>query len=127
MLVGADGKIKSTGYCGAPVGQPNCCDTGVCGRADSPPGQGYEYCVSVHAEMNAMLQATPEEMKGATLYVSGFNIKTGEEVTSKPCTLCERMIRNAGIARVTYKHKGSINGIRHDKYVDGVRKDFMNH
>lgn len=37
-------------------------------------------------------------MIGSTLYLVGF--ENGKEIKAKPCMICERMIRNAGIERV---------------------------
>ncbi len=97
-----DHAIVSTGYCGAPVGEVNCCDKGTCKRQELnvPPGERYELCVSVHAEMNAIIRANRADMQGATIYVAGRNAVSGEIVDSRPCLLCRRMIKNAEISRV---------------------------
>lgn len=97
-----DNIIISTGYNGAPRGEANCIDTGVCERQrlNIPKGQNYELCVAVHAEQNAIINADPERMKGATIYIVGAD---GNDIASgKPCLLCRRMIRNAMIKRVVY-------------------------
>lgn len=94
-------EILSTGYNGAPRGESNCCDTGECWRASNniPHGQQYEACVSVHAEMNAIISAARKDMIGATLYLWG--IEDGKIISSpKPCTICRRLIKNAGITKV---------------------------
>ena len=102
-IIVKDNEIISTGYCGAATGVPNCCD-GDEGcerdRRGCKPGEGYEHCVSVHAEENAIIKADREKMKGATLYVTGVDAKTKERVSGKPCNLCERRILNAGISEV---------------------------
>ena len=64
-----------------------------------PKGERYELCVAVHAEQNALINADPNKMKNATLYIAGFNAD-GSAADGKPCLLCRRMIRNAGIAKV---------------------------
>lgn len=96
-------EIVSTGYVGAPRGRQNCCDVGVCVREklQVPRGQRYELCRSVHAEQNAIISASRPDMIGATLYLAGVNAQTGELVNdAEPCSLCKRLIINAGIKSV---------------------------
>ena len=98
-----DNKIISTGYNGAPRGETNCCERGECWRAlnNIPHGEKYEACVSVHAEQNAIISASRSEMIGATLYLVGF--EDGRKMSPedvKPCDICRRLIKNAGILRV---------------------------
>ena len=51
-----------------------------------------------------MLSASRNRMIGATLYLAGKEYIEGtgfiEMTECTPCPICERMIRNAGIARV---------------------------
>lgn len=92
-------EIISTGYNGAPRGMPNCCDTGTCYREGHNHNDGnYDSCCSVHAEMNAMLSASRNEMLGATLYLAGF--ENGQAIAAEPCPVCKRLIINAGIKEV---------------------------
>ena len=50
------------------------------------------HCVrTIHAEVNALLECSPEERKGATIYV-----------TARPCAECSKLIINSGIKRVVY-------------------------
>ncbi|MGE5557935.1 MAG: deoxycytidylate deaminase [Bacillota bacterium] len=98
-----DDQIISTGYVGAARGAANCCDIGKCKRQELaiPPGERYELCRSVHAEMNAVIHASRRDMLGSTLYLHGENFPDGSVVeNSRPCMLCTRVIINAGIARV---------------------------
>ena len=97
-----DNKIISTGYNGAPRGEENCCDRGYCEREqlNIPAGERYELCRGVHAEQNAIINADPVQMEGATIYIVGTNVKDGTPASSKPCLLCERMIKNARIEYV---------------------------
>lgn len=97
--------IIATGYNGAPRGEPNCCDRKVCARdaceLPTDPGAAthlykYDSCVAVHAEQNAMLCASPQDMKNATLYLA----TTDPTVDPVPCNICNRMIKNAGIGQV---------------------------
>lgn len=103
-IIVKDKIIISTGYNGAPRGEANCIDTGVCERErlHVPKGQNYELCVAVHAEQNAIINADPEKMKGATIYIVGINAD-GSLASGKPCLLCRRMIRNAMIAEAVYR------------------------
>lgn len=96
-------QIISTGYVGAPRGRQNCCDLGYCTREklNVPRGERYELCRSVHAEQNAIIHASRENMFGSTLYLVGVEAKTGEYVeNAMPCALCKRLIINAGIKTV---------------------------
>lgn len=97
-----DDEIISTGYNGAPRGEQNCSDTGVCYRMQNnvPHGERYEACKSVHAEMNAIISAKRSEMIGATLYLYGYDVVEDKEIKAIPCDICSRLIKNAGIERV---------------------------
>ena len=96
-------EIISTGYTGAPRGRKNCCDLGTCIRQELniPRGERYELCRSVHAEANAIISASRDKMLDATLYLSGREVSTGEFIkNSNSCSMCKRMIINAGIKKV---------------------------
>ena len=99
-------QIISTGYVGAPRGRQNCTDLGYCVRNQLkiPRGERYELCRSVHAEMNAIINAPRERMIGATLYLCGREADTNEYIkNSSCCSLCKRMIINSGIERVVIR------------------------
>lgn len=107
-----DNRIVSTGYTGSPKGCPNCCDVGKCERErlNIPSGQRYELCKSVHAEQNAIIKASAEELDGAVLVLCGIDSRTGEVLNkSFPCDLCQRMIINAGISTIVYYENGKVN------------------
>ena len=96
-------EILSTGYNGAPRGRMNCSDYGHCTRdaLNIPSGERYELCRSVHAEANAIISAARRDMMNATLYLAGRNAKTGAVLSdTTPCSMCRRMIINAGIEKV---------------------------
>lgn len=96
-------EIISTGYTGAPRGRKNCCDLKECLRIKKnvPRGTQYELCRSVHSEANAIISASRRDMIGADLYLVGKNMHTNELVeNANSCTMCKRMIINAGIKRV---------------------------
>lgn len=96
-------EIIATGYNGAPRGEANCCDSGECWRERHkiPHGERYEACIGVHAEQNAIISASRSEMIGSTLYLVGFeNGEKMEPANVKPCPICSRLIKNAGITTV---------------------------
>lgn len=99
-------EIVSTGYNGAPRGRVNCIDTGICIREklQIPRGERYEVCRSVHAEANAIISASRNEMLGSTLYLVGREAGTGNYVENpSSCSMCKRQIINAGIAQVVVR------------------------
>ena len=98
--------IVSTGYNGAPRGRQNCCDVGVCLREKLkiPHGERYELCRSVHAEANAIIAASREQMLDSTLYLACVDPHTKQVLGgTTSCSMCRRMIINAGISRVVIR------------------------
>ncbi len=102
-VITKDNVIVSTGYNGAPSGMKDCLDAGRCTRKELriPHGERYELCHSVHAEANAIIRASADELRDATIYVSGEDHGAGE-CHSEPCMMCKRLVLNAGIGRVVY-------------------------
>ena len=92
-----DKRILTTGYNGAPAGLLSCAERGECLRDQMgiPSGTRHELCYAIHAEQNALIQAAKlgVSVQGATLYC-----------THQPCTICTKLIINAGIARIVYKY-----------------------
>ena len=100
-------EIVSTGYSGAPRGRKNCSDLGFCTREklNIPRGERYELCRSVHAEANCIISAARRDTIGATLYLAGRDVKTGELVSNACCcAMCKRMVINAGIEKVIVRN-----------------------
>ena len=100
-------EIISTGYNGAPRGCTNCTDLGKCKREELniPSGERYELCRAVHAEQNAIISAARKDMIGATLYLAGFDAKTGKVLpVAEPCSMCKRFILNSGITQVVMRN-----------------------
>lgn len=113
--------IVSTGYNGAPRGRANCTDEGYCMREKLaiPRGERYEMCRSVHAEMNAIISASRDEMLGATLYLAGRDAQTHELISdATSCPMCKRLIINAGIERVVIRQT-------HDTYSIVLVQDWV--
>jgi dCMP deaminase len=92
----ADQRIIATGYNGTPTGFPNC-DEGGCHRCAHPQdyeaGRGYDVCICVHAEQNAVLQAAKlgYTVSGSTCYS-----------TLRPCFGCLKELYQAGVTGVRY-------------------------
>ena len=117
-------EIVSTGYNGAPRGRKNCLDLGYCTREamNIPSGERYELCRSVHAEMNAIISAARRDTLGATLYLAAREAKNGEllhDATS--CSMCRRLIINAGIDRVVIRNTETDYAVVHVE--DWIRED----
>ena len=91
-----DKRIMTTGYNGAPAGLKTCKERGECLRRKLGIASGTraEVCYAIHAEQNAIIQAAKLgiSIDGATLYC-----------THQPCSVCARIIINAGITRVVYQ------------------------
>jgi dCMP deaminase len=94
-IIVKDKRILSTGYNGAPSGVRHCIDVG-CLREELnvASGQRHELCRGIHAEQNAIIQAALHgvSIKDATLYC-----------TNLPCSICAKMIINAGIKKIIYR------------------------
>jgi dCMP deaminase len=102
-VITKDNIIVSTGYNGAPSGMKDCLEVGKCTRKELqiPHGERYELCHSVHAEANAIIRASVDELRGSTMYISGVDEK-GSECNSEPCMMCKRMMLNSRIDKVVY-------------------------
>jgi dCMP deaminase len=107
-VITKENSIVSTGYNGAPAGMKDCLEVGKCTRKELqiPHGERYELCHSVHAEANAIIRASADELRGATIYISGADDESNECI-SEPCMMCKRMILNSRIAKVVYSDGNS--------------------
>lgn len=102
-----DRRVLATGYNGAPAGLPHCEEVGCLRETlGVPSGQRHEMCRGVHAEQNAIVQAARHgvSIRGATVYTTAF-----------PCSLCAKMLINAGVVRVVYC----------DGYPDGMAAELL--
>lgn len=93
-IVGQDNIIVSTGYNGMPKG---CSDDNFPWERD---GDETKYPYVVHAELNAILNASGRDLRGCKLYVALF-----------PCNECAKAIIQSGIKEVWYLS---------DKYADSM-------
>lgn len=123
-------EIIATGYVGAPRGRANCSDLNYCIRKKLgvPRGERYELCRSVHAESNAIISAPREKMLGASLYLVGFEVESMTYIANaNSCSMCKRMIINAGIERVVirdskeeYREISVNDWIENDESLEGM-------
>ena len=86
-IVDGDKRILSTGYNGFPKG---CSDDEFPWNRDEACGE-TKYPFVVHAELNAILNASGKKLAGATVYVALF-----------PCHECAKAIIQSGIKEVVY-------------------------
>ena len=116
IIVNGD-RICATGYNGPPAHEPHCT------TCTKPSGNGDieeygKFCPAVHSEMNSLLSASKEEMSGADLYLAGFDARTNTECDARPCEICLRLIKNAGINRVINR-----TGIIYERGEDGIMRE----
>ena len=86
-----DKHILSTGYNGAAAGLKDCLELGCLREAQNiPSGTRHEICRAIHAEQNAIIQASLHgvSLEGGTIYC-----------THTPCILCAKMLVNAKVKR----------------------------
>lgn len=122
--------IISTGYNGAPRGRKNCTEISGCTRDNLgiPRGERYEMCRSVHAEANAIIAASRENMLQATLYMCCTDPSDGSIIGNVcSCMMCKRLIINAGITTViirenkeAFKIYDVCDWIKNDDSLSGV-------
>lgn len=107
VIVSADQRVVSTGYNGPPSGYlavGSCstwCPRSMKNGQDASPT--YDDCPSVHAEMNAIIRADPQELKGATVYT-----------TSSICRGCAKVVANSGATRVVHLVNDELYWYRHN-------------
>jgi len=102
-----DKRILATGYNGAPRGLKHCYEIGCMRqKLKIPSGERHELCRALHAEQNALIQASLYgiSVKGSSLYA-----------TNQPCVICAKMIINAGIADIVIS----------EGYPDKMAADFL--
>ena len=106
-IIVKDKRVLTTGYNGAPTGIKHCIETGCLReKLNVPSGERHELCRGIHAEQNAIIQAAFHgvSIKGATLFC-----------TNQPCSICAKMIINAGIIKLYYR----------DGYADSMAREMF--
>lgn len=89
LIVDNDNHIVSTGYNGPPKGMPHCIDDPCEGVGDESGDSSR--CVAVHAEANAILQASERIRYASIMYCS-----------TQPCFECSKLIAQTRIGLVIY-------------------------
>jgi dCMP deaminase len=93
-----DKRVICTSYNSSPVGVRSCTERGECLRKKRgiASGTALEVCYAVDSEQalicNAALQGL--SLKDSTVYC-----------THQPCVICLKMLINAGVAQVIFKHE----------------------
>ena len=89
-----DKRVLATGYNGAPTGLVHCLKIGCLREKNNiPSGERHELCRGLHAEQNAIIQAA----------YHGISIRDSHLFcTNLPCSICLKMIINAGIKKIIY-------------------------
>lgn len=83
-----------------------------------------------HSEMNAIINASKEEMLGATLYLVGVE-PDGKYTKANCCAMCKKAIINSGIKKVIARQSATefkeidVNDwIAHDDSLDSNHKGY---
>ena len=108
-------RVISTGYNGVPEGMKNCLQGG-CLRCRNPKGlfpsgTGYDLCICVHAEQNALLSSARFgiAVEGATIYS-----------TMQPCFGCGKELLQAKVKRIVHLHQWTPSDV--DPEMDSQKK-----
>lgn len=110
-VITKNNRILATGYNGAVHGAPHCIDQGpdFCLRRSigAHDADKYNYCISSHAEVNALDQAARFgiALEGATLYC-----------TLEPCNWCFKQLVQAGIAEIYFEQAYESQNKEFDQY-----------
>ena len=99
-----DKHILATGYNGAASGLKDCLELGCLrNELNIPSGERHEICRGIHAEQNAIIQASLHgvSLEGSTIYC-----------THTPCVLCAKMLVNSRIKRLV-----SFGGYNDDAFI----------
>ena len=132
-IIVRDDQIIATGYVGAPRKTMDCLERGNCLRRELkiPSGHRYELCRSMHAEMNAIVNAARAGVSilGGDMFLYGEKIfdEIPKRIDMVPCFICKKMIINAGIKRVVgSKEDGSYQEFSVEQWVkDWQEKDML--
>lgn len=102
--------VVAIGYNGNARGFPNRCDSDEAGR-----------CGCIHSEMNALVKA-PGQMRDKVAFV-----------TASPCVMCAKLIVQANVSHVFYRHRyrittgldvledGGVDAVHYTRWTDAWR------
>ena len=127
-LVDQNNQVVSTGYNGAPRGQPHCTEC-IRIKRGIPSGEQYELCESIHAEMNCLLQAG-QRARGCTLFLV---VKSPDGIIyhqRAPCFMCSKFLIQNGVDQVyimtgTKENPGYVTVATSDVYRENRREKGM--
>ena len=123
-IIVKNNEIISTGFNGPARGEDHCVK---CTKVGSDKDMiEYSSCPAIHAEMNCIISASRQELLGSTLYLSGRDVsgaidEVGLPIVARPCEICLRLIKNAGIDKVINK-----NGVIYQRDSKGILKEVKN-
>lgn len=115
-----ENRLLTTGYNGAVHGAPHCIDRGpdFCLRRTigAHDADKYNYCLSSHAEVNAIDQAARFgiSLEGGTLYC-----------TLEPCNWCFKQLIQAGIKEIYFEQSYDSRNKRFDEYWRGIMETYQ--
>ncbi len=110
VVIVKDGKIISKGYNKIMTEDPNLVKDGYCNpciREEIHDNSLVERCYAIHAEQMALIHAK-EDLESAIMY--HVKLKHGKRVPieSPTCTVCNRMIKEAGVYFVCLQEEGYV-------------------
>ena len=95
------GRVVSVGSTTVPTGVSPCTSSNCLRtKLGVPSGERYELCKSIHAEWSALLNCSPEDARGSILFLYGVDDKGDSVDLASPCSICERLIKYAGVIAV---------------------------
>ena len=123
-IIVKNNELISTGFNGTARGEAHCTK---CTKVGSDKDVvEYSSCPAIHAEQNAIISASRQEMLGSVLYLSGRDVsgtidEIGLPIAARPCEICLRLIKNAGIEKVINK-----NGVIYQRDSEGILREVKN-
>ena len=123
-IIVKNNEIISTGFNGPARGEDHCLK---CTKVGSDKDIiEYSSCPAIHAEMNCIISASRQEMLGSVLYLFGRDVsgsidEIGLPIAARPCEICLRLIKNAGIEKVINK-----NGVIYQRDSEGILREVKN-
>ena len=123
-IIVKNNELISTGFNGPARGEAHCTK---CTKVGSDKDVvEYSSCPAIHAEQNAIISASRQEMLGSVLYLSGRDVsgsidEIGLPIAARPCEICLRLIKNAGIEKVI-----NTNGVIYQRDSEGILREVKN-